>query len=107
MSLSSFGPVMFADHCILESLVFALIGADVIAPSEIAKACRRTAEDALPGDGSARLLAFAKSLEDAEAGAECGPAPRWTPEVVPGGKAGGGQNGCLLWSVPCHLTFDT
>ncbi len=93
MSYSSFGEAMFTDHCILQSLVFALIGIGVIAPSEIAKACRRTAEDALPGDGRARLLAFAKSLEDAEAGAEGGRAPRWTPEVVPGGHNGGGTNG--------------
>ncbi len=38
-------------------------------------------------------LAFAETLEQAEACAERLLAPGWTPEVVPGGKDGGGRDG--------------
>ena len=75
-----------------QSLVCALIGAEVLDPSDIAAAYRNSAE-ALPNEVVAsELRAFAERWEAAEAGAERLPAPGWTPEVVAGGKDGGGKD---------------
>ena len=71
------------------SLAFAHIGAGALSATDMASACRTTAEN-MPDDGaSTRLLAFAESPEEAEARAERLLAPGWTPEVVPGGEDGG------------------
>ncbi len=72
-----------------QSLVCALIGAEVFDPSDIAATYRNSAE-ALPNEVVAsELLAFAERWEEVAAGAERSLAPGWTPEVIPGGKDGG------------------
>ncbi len=79
-------------HCAtIVSLARALIGAGMLHRSDIAAACRTTAENMSDDDGVRRhLLAFAETLEESPAGADRLLAPGWTPEVVSGGKVGGG-----------------
>ena len=77
------------DHAMIVSLAAALMGAGTLGPSEIAAACRKTAEDMSHGGARTDLLAFAETLERAEARAERLLAPGWTSEVVPGAKSGG------------------
>ncbi len=75
-----------------QSLVCALIGAEVLDPSDIAATYRNSAE-ALPNEVVAsELRAFAERWEAVEAHAGL-LAPGWTPEVVAGGKDGGGKDG--------------
>ncbi len=90
MSEPGFGSVIGLNYSMIHSLVCALIGAGLLDPSDIAAACRATAEDMSP-DGFVhnRLLASAERWEAVEARAERPLAPGWTPEVVPGGKDGG------------------
>ncbi len=84
----------FSDHIVLNysmivSLALALIGAGALSASEIASPCRTTAENMPPDGARTHLLAFAETLEEAEARTERLPAPGWTPEVVAGGKDDG------------------
>ncbi len=72
-----------------QSLAHALIGAEVLDPSDIAAAYRNSAE-ALPNElVASELRAFAERWEAVEAGGERSLAPGWTPAVIPGGKDGG------------------
>ncbi len=90
MSKLGFGDYIVLHYAMIVSLARALVGAGVLDRSDIAAACRTTAENMSDDDGvRTHLLAFAEGLEAAEAGAERLPAPGWTPEVVPGGKDGG------------------
>ncbi len=90
MSEPGFATYIGLNYSMIQSLARALIGAGVLDPSDIAAACRTTAESMSPDGTRTRLLAFAETLEEAEAGAERLLAPGWTPEVVPGGKDDGG-----------------
>ncbi len=89
MAEPGFGDYIVLNTSMIVSLPRALIVAGVLDPSDIAAACRTTAENMSPDGTRTHLLAFAESLEEAEAGAERLPAPGWTPEVVAGGKNGG------------------
>ena len=89
MSESGFSDYIALNYSMIVSLVFALIGARVLDPSDIAAACRSSAETTSNELVESRLLAFAARWEEAEAGAERLLAPGWTPEVIPGGKDGG------------------
>ncbi len=93
MSEPGFGTYIVLHYAMIVSLARALIGAGMLDRSDIAAACRTTAENMSPDGARTHLLAFAESLEEAEAGAERLLAPGWTPEVVPGGKDGGGKDG--------------
>ncbi len=88
-----FGDYIVLSYAMIVSLARALIGTGILDPSDIAAACRTTAEGMSPDGTCTRLLAFAETLEEAEAGAERPLAPGWAPEVVPGGKDGGGKDG--------------
>ncbi len=89
MSESGFGDNIVLNYSMTVSLVFALIGAGVLSATDMASACRTTAEN-MPDDGArTHLLAFAETLEEAEACADRLLAPGWTPEVVRGGKDDG------------------
>ena len=89
MAEPGFGDYIALNYSMIVSLARALIGTGVLDPSDIAAACRTTAEN-MPDDGvRTHLLAFAESLEEAEAPAERLLAPGWTPEVVRGGKDDG------------------
>ncbi len=89
MSEPGFGDYIALNYSMIVSLVFALIGTEALSATEIASACRTTAENMSPDGARTRLLAFAETLEEAEAGAERLLAPGWTPEVVRGGKDDG------------------
>ncbi len=91
MSEPSFGDYIALNHAIIWSLVRALNAAGVLTLAEIGAVCREAAEHLGNHRARAHVLEFAESLETA--GAEGGPAPRWTPEVVPGGHNGGGKDG--------------
>ncbi len=94
MSKLGFGDYIVLHYAMIVSLARALIGAGMLDRSDIAAACRTTAENMSDDDGVRRhLRAFAETLEKAEAVAERPLAPGWTPEVVPGGKDGGGKDG--------------
>ncbi len=93
MSEPSLGEYIVVNYAIVVSLAHALIAAGGLDPSDVAAACRTTAENMSDGGARTHLLAFAERWEAAEAGAEHLPAPGWTPEVVAGGKDGGGKNG--------------
>ncbi len=89
MSEPGFGDYIVLNYSMIQSLVFALIGAGVLSATDMASACRTTAEN-MPDDGArTHLLAFAETLEAAEACADRLLAPGWTPEVVRGGKDDG------------------
>ncbi len=87
------------DHVVLQyatimSLARALIDTGMLHRSDIAAACRTTAENMSDDDGVRRhLLAFAEGLEESQAGADRLLAPGWKPEVIPGGKDGDGKDG--------------
>ncbi len=87
MSKLGFGDYIVLHYAMIVSLARALIGAGALSATDMASACRTTAENMSPDGARTHLLAFAETLE--EAGAERLPAPGWTPEVVPGGKDGG------------------
>ncbi len=90
MSEPGFGDYIVLNHATTVSLARALIDAGVLDPSDIAAACRTTAESMSSNEVTASgLRAFAESLEEAEAGAKRLPAPGWTPEMVPGGRDDG------------------
>ena len=90
MSEPGFGTYIGLNYSMIQSLAYALIDTGMLSAADLASACRTTAES-LPNELLASdLRAFADSLEKAEAGAERLPAPGWTPEVVSGGKDGGG-----------------
>ncbi len=89
MSEPGFSDYIGLNYAMNHSLVCALVGAGVLDPSDIAGACRSTAETVSNELVESRLLAFAERWEAAEAGAERSLAPGWTPKVVPGGKDGG------------------
>ncbi len=93
MSEPEFATYIGLNYSMTHSLVCALVSARVLDPSDIAAACRSTAETVSNEVIESHLRAFAETLEKAEAGAERLPAPGWTPEVVPGGKDGGGKDG--------------
>ena len=89
MSESGFGDDIVLNYSMTVSIARALIEAGMLSTADLASACRTTAEY-LSDDGVRRhLLAFAETLEEAGAGAECLLAPSWTPEVVAGGKDDG------------------
>ena len=85
----------YGDYSVLQyamnvSLARALIDTGMLHRSDIAAACRTTAENMSDDDGVRRhLLAFAEGLEESQAGADRLLAPGWTPEVIPGGKDDG------------------
>jgi hypothetical protein len=90
MSEPGFGDYIALNTSIILSLAHALIAAGTLDPSDIAVACRATAENMSPDDRvRTEMLAFAERWDEVEAGAERLPAPGWTPEVIPGGKDGG------------------
>ncbi len=89
MAEPGFGDYIVLNYSMIVSLTRALIVAGVLDPSDIAAACRTTAENMSPDGTRTHLLAFAERWEEAEAGADRLPAPGWTPEVVAGGKNGG------------------
>ena len=93
MSEPGFSDYIGLNYSMIVSLVFALIDAEILDPSDIAAACRSTAETVSNELVESRLLAFAARWEAAEARAERLPAPGWTPEVVPGGKDEGEDDG--------------
>ena len=78
--------IIALNHAMIVSLTMALMDAGALSPSEIASQCRRTAKDITQDPARTQLLAFAESLERAEARAERLLAPGWTPEVLVGGK---------------------
>ncbi len=94
MSEPGFGTYIVLHYAMIVSLARALIDTGMLSAADLASACRTTAENMSDDDGVRRhLLAFAESLEKAEARAERPLAPGWTPEVVPGGKDGGKDGG--------------
>ncbi len=94
MSKLGFGDYIVLHYAMIVSLARALVGAGMLHRSDIAAACRTTAENMSDDDGVRRhLLTFAESLEESQAGAERLLAPGWTPEVVPGGKDEGEDGG--------------
>ena len=89
MSEPGFGDDIVLNYSMIVSLARALIDAGMLSAADLASACRTTAEN-MPDDGVRRhLLAFAETLEEAEACADRLLAPGWTPEVVAGGKDDG------------------
>ena len=90
MSEPGFGDYIVLNHATTVSLARALIGTGALSATDLASACRTTAESMSPDGARMHLLAFAECLEKAEARDECLPAPGWTPEVVRGGKDDGG-----------------
>jgi hypothetical protein len=89
MSESGFGTYIGLNCSMIVSLARALIDTGMLSAADFASACRTTAEN-MPDDGVRRhLLAFAETLEEAEARADRLLAPSWTPKVVPGGKDDG------------------
>ncbi|MEE9250647.1 MAG: hypothetical protein V3U93_05910 [Alphaproteobacteria bacterium] len=92
MSEPGLGDHIILNYSMTVSLARALIGVGVLDPSDIAAACRTTAENMSPDGVRTHLLAFTETLEEAEAGAERLLTPGWTPEVVPGDKDGGGKD---------------
>ena len=94
MSKLVYGDYIVLHYAMIVSLARALIDTGMLHRSDIAAACRTTAENMSDDDGVRRhLLAFAEGLEESQAGAERLLAPGWTPEVIPGGKDGGGKDG--------------
>ena len=93
MSEPGFSDYIGLNYAMNHTLVCALVGARVLDPSDIAGACRSTAETVSNEVIESHLRAFAETLEKAEAGAERLFAPGWKPEVIPGGKDGGGKDG--------------
>ncbi len=90
MSEPGFGTYIGLNYSMIVSLARALVGAGMLHRSDIAAACRTTAENMSDDDGvRTHLLAFAETLEETEAGAERLLTPGWTPEVVRGGKDDG------------------
>ncbi len=90
MAEPGFGDYIVLNYAMIVSLARALIDTGMLDRWDIAAACRTTAENMCPNDGvRTHLLAFAETLEEAEAGAERLPAPGWMPEVVRGGKDDG------------------
>ncbi len=84
MSEPSYGDFIAYSHAFIMSVVLALRTARLLTPPEIGSACRKTAEGMEDSLSRSLLLQMAETLETA--GIEGEPAPRWTPEVVPGGK---------------------
>ena len=69
MAEPGFGGHIALNYSMIVSLAFALIGAGALSASDLASACRTTAEN-MPHDGArTRLLAFAETLEEAEGNA--------------------------------------
>ncbi len=89
MSEPGFGDYIGLNYSMIVSLVFALIDAGVLDPSDIAAACRSSAETTSNEVVESHLLAFAERWGKAEARADRLLAPGWTPEVIAGGKDGG------------------
>jgi hypothetical protein len=92
MAEPSLADYIALNYSMVVSLVFALVGAGILDPSDIAAACRSSAETTSSELVESRLLAFAERWEAAQAGAERLFAPGWKPEVIPGGKDGGGED---------------
>ncbi len=86
MAEPSLDDYIVLNYSMIVSLALALIGAGALSATDLVSQCRTTAENMSPDGARTHLLAFAESLEEAEAGAARLPAPGWTPEVVPGGK---------------------
>ena len=89
MSELSLGDYIVLNTSMIVSLAHALIGAGILDPSDIAAACRSTAETISNDVVESHLLAFAERWEEAEARAERLLASGWTPQVVRGGKDDG------------------
>jgi len=85
MSEPNFGVLLLVNNFLLHAFGRALIESRLLAPSEIAPHCRRIAEEDCSGDVRDLLLFFADAMETDATEAPT-PKPRWTPEVVPGGK---------------------
>ncbi len=80
-----------ADHIALcyskdFSLVRALIATRILAPSDIAAAYREEAEDIENDRIRPLLISLADNMDWLESQMKNGATPRWTPEVVPGGR---------------------
>ncbi len=93
MSEPGLGDYIVLNYSMIVSLALALIGTEALSATDMASQCRTTAENMPPDGARTHLLAFAETLEQAEAGAERLLAPPWTPEVVAGGKDDGGKDG--------------
>ncbi len=89
MSEPEFGTYIGLNYSMIVSLAGALIGTGALSATDLASACRTTAESMSREGARMHLLAFAESLEEALACAERLLAPGWTPEVVAGGKNDG------------------
>ncbi len=89
MSEPGFGTYIVLHYAMIVSLAFALIDAGMLSAADLASACRTTAENMSDDGARTHLLAFAETLEEAEARADRLLAPGWTPEVVAGGKDDG------------------
>ncbi len=93
MTEPGYGDTIVLNYATIVSLARALIDTGMLSAADLASACRTTAES-LPNEVVAsELLAFAERWEAAEAGAEHLLAPGWSPEVIAGGKDGGGKGG--------------
>ncbi len=86
MTDTSFGDYIAFIYALITSFAVALFAAGSVTPSEIATACRGTAEGMEDDPTRSLLLSFADRMDRIEAQADLRLAPRWTPEVVPGGK---------------------
>ncbi len=93
MSEPGFSDYIGLNYAMNHTLVCALVGAGVLDPSDIAGACRSTAETVSNEVVESHLLALAERWEAAQAGAERPLAPGWTPEVIAGGKDEGEDGG--------------
>ena len=93
MAEPGYGDCIGLHYAMIVSLARALIDTGMLSAADLASACRTTAESMSDDGVRTHLLAFAETLEEAEAGAERLPAPGWTPEVIPGGTDGGGKDG--------------
>ncbi len=93
MAETEFGDYIVGNYATIVSVARALICAGTLDPSDTAAACRTTAESMSDDGARTHLLAFAARWEAAKAGAERLLAPGWTPEVIAGGKDGGGKDG--------------
>ena len=89
MTEPTYGDYIAYHHGFIISVAIAQRAAGGATLPEIGVVCRKTAE--CMGDNMSRslLLGMAETLE--AAGVDGEPTPRWTPQVIPGGKDDGGQ----------------
>ncbi len=86
MSEPSFGDYIALVYALIISFAFAMFAASSVSPSEIATECRITAEEMESGQTRSLLLSFADRMDRVDTRARGRSTPRWTPEVIPGGR---------------------